>query len=47
MDEAEAVPFGDLGAAKAFIAANGGHIVRFPQMPDDYIFPGRQALPPQ
>jgi copper chaperone NosL len=41
MDEPEAVPFGDPDAAKGFIAANGGRMVSFREMPADYIFPGR------
>jgi copper chaperone NosL len=40
MNEPEAVPFGDTSAAKAFVVENGGRMVRFDDMPTDYIFPG-------
>lgn len=33
----EAIPFGAADAARAFTAANGGHVVRFADMPRDYI----------
>lgn len=39
MDAAEAVPFGDRGQAEAFIGRNGGRLVRYAQMPRDYILP--------
>lgn len=45
MEEAEAVPFGDDAAAQAFIARNGGHIVRFGAMPMEYILPGGSLDP--
>lgn len=40
MEEAEAVPFGDDATAHAFIARNGGRMVRFTAMPTNYILPG-------
>ena len=43
MDVNEAVPFGDEGKAKIFVAANGGRILRFDAVPDDYIFPSANA----
>jgi copper chaperone NosL len=39
MDEKEAVPFGTEAAAKAFIAENGGRLVRFDAVPPDYVLP--------
>lgn len=41
MDANEAVPFGDQGKANSFAAKYGGRIVRFEEVPDDYVFPGR------
>lgn len=40
MGHKEAVPFGDKPEAEAFVAANGGRIVRLSEMPDAYVFPG-------
>jgi copper chaperone NosL len=37
MQTAEAIPFGQDEAARSFIRANGGRIVRFADMPRDYI----------
>ncbi len=37
MGAAEAVPFGVAAAAQAFANANGGRVVRFAEMPKDYI----------
>ena len=37
MGAEEAVPFSSLEAAKAFIAKNGGRIVRFADLPESYI----------
>ena len=37
MDTDEAIPFGDDAAARRFANANGGHVVRFAEMPPDYI----------
>ena len=37
MGGAEAVPFGVAAAAQAFANANGGRVVRFAEMPKDYI----------
>lgn len=37
MDTDEAVPFGDATAAQHFVAANGGHIVHFGEIPQSYI----------
>jgi copper chaperone NosL len=40
----EAIPFGDDAAARRFAAANSGRVVRFAEMPRDYILtapPGR------
>lgn len=45
MTESEAVPFGDRARAEAFVTANGGRIVRFDDIPDDYIFPPPDADP--
>lgn len=39
MDEDEAVPFSDPAAARAFVGQNGGRMVRFKEMPADYILP--------
>jgi copper chaperone NosL len=39
MDAEEAVPFGDRAAAQRFAAANGGRVVAFGDIPDDYVFP--------
>ena len=38
MDANEAVPFGDKSKARDFAAQNGGRIVRFEEIPDDYVF---------
>lgn len=43
--ESEAVPFGDRAKAEAFVSANGGRIVRFQEVPDDYVFPTPDAGP--
>lgn len=47
MDMKEAVPFGDESKARKFAADNGGRIVRFEEIPDDYVFrgPGNAASP--
>jgi nitrous oxide reductase accessory protein NosL len=37
MDTDEAIPFGDAAAAHRFAEANGGRVVRFAEMPSDYI----------
>lgn len=37
MNTDEAIPFGDAEAAQRFIAAEGGRIVRYADMPHDYI----------
>ena len=37
MDTDEAIPFGDAAVADRFAAANGGRVVRFADMPADYI----------
>lgn len=37
MNTDEAVPFGDLAAAQAFVAAHGGRVVGFADMPQGYI----------
>jgi copper chaperone NosL len=39
MRDQETIPFGEDAAAKRFVAINGGRIVRFREMPEDYIFP--------
>ena len=47
MGAAEAVPFGDRGAAAAFAAANGGRVVTFTEIPGAYVLgsdaPGDQS----
>lgn len=40
MDTKEAVPFGEEGKAKSFLAEHGGRLVRFEEIPDDYVFGG-------
>jgi copper chaperone NosL len=40
MGAAEAVPFGNRSAADAFVAANGGKVVTFAQIPRDYVLGG-------
>jgi len=37
MGAAEAVPFGDRAAADAFVAANGGKVVTFAEIPGAYV----------
>jgi copper chaperone NosL len=37
MQTDEAIPFGDADAARGFAAVNGGRVVRFDDMPRDYI----------
>jgi copper chaperone NosL len=37
MGAAEAVPFGDRAAADAFVAANGGKVVSFAEIPSAYV----------
>lgn len=37
MGAPEAVPFGTEDDARAFIATNGGKVVRFAEIPDDYV----------
>jgi len=36
----EAVPFSEKGAAERFASENGGRVVAFPEMPNDYILGG-------
>lgn len=43
MDKDEAVPFGDQAKARQFAALRGGRVVRFDEMPQDYIFPGEEG----
>jgi copper chaperone NosL len=45
MGEAEAVPFADEAKAKEFLAANGGKLVRFDEMPRKYILPEGDVAP--
>jgi copper chaperone NosL len=45
MGEAEAIPFSDEAAAAAFVAENGGRVVRFDGMPRDYILPAGEVPP--
>jgi copper chaperone NosL len=45
MDEAETVPFSDPAAAQVFIGQNGGRMVRFNEMPKDYILPNADSSP--
>ena len=45
MGEDEAVPFSDEATAQAFIAANGGRMVHFDDMPKDYILPNGDVAP--
>lgn len=45
MGEVEAVPFSDKSAAQAFVAENGGRMVRFDEMPRDYILPNGDVAP--
>jgi copper chaperone NosL len=45
MSDAETIPFGEEARAREFAAANGGRVVRFDEMPEDYIFPGADAAP--
>jgi len=40
MGEDEAVPFADLEDAKAFLREHGGHILRFAEIPRDYVLGG-------
>ncbi len=44
MNGNEAVPFGDKAKAQAFVAENGGHVVRFGDIPDEYVFPGPGSI---
>jgi len=44
MNGNEAVPFGDEGKARVFAAVNGGQIVRFEEIPEDYVFPGPSSV---
>lgn len=46
MDTDEAAPFGDVGAAAVFAAQNGGRLVRFAEVPQDYILGYSGAAPP-
>lgn len=39
MGTPEAIPFGTLAAAEAFVAANGGQIVAFDAVPESYVRP--------
>jgi copper chaperone NosL len=45
MDEDEAVPFAVEAQARAFVARNGGRLVRFAEMPADYVLPRSEATP--
>jgi copper chaperone NosL len=45
MSGAEAIPFGEEARARQFAAANGGQVVRFDEMPEDYIFPAAEPAP--
>jgi copper chaperone NosL len=45
MGEAEAVPFSDEAAAQTFMAEYGGRLVRFDEMPRDYILPKGDVAP--
>jgi copper chaperone NosL len=45
MEEAEAVPFGNDVAARAFITRNGGRMVSFAAVPANYILPGGSPDP--
>jgi copper chaperone NosL len=45
MGEAEAIPFSDQAAVQAFVAENGGRVVRFDEMPREYILPQGDVLP--
>jgi copper chaperone NosL len=40
MGGGEAVPFGEEDQAKRFVAENGGKIVRFSEMPEDFVLQG-------
>jgi len=44
MNDNEAVPFGDESKAKRFVADNGGQILRFIDIPVDYVFPGQGSV---
>ena len=46
MDADEAAPFGDTAAAATFAARNGGRLVRFAEMPQEYILGYTGAEPP-
>ncbi|WPP04547.1 nitrous oxide reductase accessory protein NosL [Methylocella tundrae] len=41
----ETIPFGDEAAAHRFAQANGGRVVRFADVPSDYILPATQGRP--
>ena len=43
MNTDEAIPFGDAAAARKFVAAEGGRIVRFADMPRDYILASKSG----
>jgi len=42
----EAVPFGEQPQAQRFVAAHGGRIVRFAEMPEDFVLQGSGASAP-
>ncbi|MBD9375292.1 nitrous oxide reductase accessory protein NosL [Rhizobium sp. ARZ01] len=44
MDVEEAVPFSKQDAAQAFAAKNGGRVVTFGELPEDYILGGDQGV---
>ncbi len=44
MGAAEAVPFGERGAADAFVAANGGKVVSWAEIPNDYVLGSEPPL---
>jgi copper chaperone NosL len=43
----ETVPFSDRAAAETFVAANGGRIVAFSEVPRDYVLGSAEATAPQ
>lgn len=40
----EAIPFGDMAAAEAFVARHGGRIARFETVPEAYVRPDLEAM---
>lgn len=45
MTGAETIPFGEEARARQFAATNGGQVVRFDEMPEDYIFRAAESAP--